>query len=90
MVTRAVAGGQSSKIDEHDKSSGSDIGLNDSTRQLTDLRIQCIEFLLGASAAPRTATRTALRKNLVKYSYPYGVFLKPLTKLYCRSRVVKR
>lgn len=59
MVIRAVAGGQSSKIDEHDKSSGSDTGLNDSTRQLTDLRIQCIEFLFWAlcCTAERPATR---------------------------------
>lgn len=30
-VTRAATGGQSSKIDEHDKSSGGDTGLNEST-----------------------------------------------------------
>lgn len=48
MVTGAAAGGHSPEIDEHDKSSGGDTGLNDSTRQPTDLRIQCIEFLLPA------------------------------------------
>lgn len=67
IVTRAAAGGQSSKIDEHDKSSGSDTGLNDSTRQLTDLRIQCIEFLSGLCCAGSDAERNTerVRENLV-------------------------
>lgn len=49
-VTGAAAGGHSPEIDEHDKSSGGDTGLNDSTRQPTDLRIQCIEFLSSSPA----------------------------------------
>lgn len=75
-VTGAAAGGHSPEIDEHDKSSGGDTGLNDSTRQPTDLRIQCIEFL---SSSPAEQGWSKGREHLVNtfpsYLPPASVFL---------------
>lgn len=61
-----MTGGQSSKIDEHDKSSAGDTGLNDSTRQPTDLRIQCIEFLCR-HVADENAAKNVMWRTPCKY-----------------------
>lgn len=69
MVTGAAAGGHSPEIDEHDKSSGGDTGLSDSTRQPTDLRIQCIEFLSSRGGWRREQEGTPCKYLLLSSSH---------------------
>lgn len=86
MVTGAAAGGHSPEIDEHDKSSGGDTGLSDSTRQPTDLRIQCIEFLSSRGGWRREREGTPCKYLLLSPSH--SLFQNSLRFVNCIREIV--